>query len=71
MKLENILMKTQSTKTALKPTLKEIYVFTQNNALTTQKAILCIPYKENQKMVHVSSTEMLNWHSFLYKKSLL
>ena len=71
MNLENKLMKMQSTKTALEPTLKEIYISTSDKALTTQKAILCIPYKVNHQISHVSSAEMLNWHSFLFKKPLL
>ena len=53
-------MKMQSTKTALKPTLKEIYISTSGKALTTQKAILCIPYKLYHRISHVSETEMLN-----------
>ena len=67
MSSENRLMKTQSTKTALKPILKEIYIFMSDRALTTQKAILCIPYKVNYQISHVFSTEMLNWHSFSLK----
>ena len=44
MNFENKLMKMQSTKTALKPTLKEIYIFTKNKTLTTQKAKSYIIY---------------------------
>ena len=64
-------MKMQSIKTTLKQTLKEIYIFTYDIALTTQKAILCVPYKVNHQISHVSSTEMLNWYSVFFKKSLL
>lgn len=60
MNLDNKLMKIQSTRTALKPTLKEIYIFMYDKAPTTQKTILCIPYKVNQQISHISSTEMLN-----------
>ena len=54
MNLENKLMKMQSSKAALQPTLKEIYISTYDKALTTQKATLCIPYKVNHHISHVS-----------------
>ena len=71
MNLENKLMKMQSTRIALKRTQKEIYTITKDKALTTKKATLCIPYKINDQVSYVPSTEMLNWHSFLFKKLLL
>ena len=54
MNLENKLLEMQSTKTALEPTLKEVYISTYDRALTTQKAILYIPYKVNHQVSHVS-----------------
>ena len=60
MNFENKLMKTQSTKSALQPNINEIYISTYDKALITQKAMLCIPYKVNHQISHVSKTVMLN-----------